>query len=87
MYKWKPNEYEEKLIEIIEEAKEYCKGELELDNFDGEWYALDYRADLEGALSIDNEKYNDPVITDEDAEEYKVNIIKCCDYCDISYVG
>ena len=86
MSKWTPNEYEEKLIKIIEEAKEYCNGELELDNFDGEWYALDYRADLEGALSIDNEKYNTPVITDEDAKEYNVDVIKCLDYCDVLYV-
>ena len=87
MSKWKPNEHEEKLIEVIEEAKKYCNGELELDNFDGEWYALDYRADLEQALSIDKAIYNIPVITDEVAQEYNIDIIKCCDYCDVSYVG
>ena len=87
MSKWIPNEYEEKLIEIIEEAKEYCNGELELDNFDGKWYALDYRSDLEGAFSINEEKYCNPIITDRHAKEHNVDVIRCCDYCDISYVG
>lgn len=87
MFNYKFNDNEKKFINMLEEAKRYVKGELELDNFDGEWFAMDYRADWEGAFPIETKPYNKPLITDEEAEEKGVNIIRCCDECDISYVG
>ena len=90
------NEKEMELIEKIREAKQYVKGEIELDLRESEdedddtidgWYALDYQKDWEYALSIDNDKYDDPIITAEEAEKYNVNVVKCCDYLDILYVG
>ena len=81
------NENEIKFIAMIETAKSYVRGELELDNFDGEWFAMDYREDLEGAFPIEIKPYDKPIITDEEAEEKGIDIIKCCDECDISYVG
>lgn len=80
------NDNEKKFIDILEEAKGYVKGELELDCEDGEWYARDYRKDFEYAFSIEKEPYDNPLITDEEAKEKDINIIKCCDYCDIAYV-
>lgn len=81
------NSNEKKFIEKINEAKRYAKGELELDNFDGEWYAMDYREDFECAFPIEAEQYDEPLITDEEAEEKDIDIIKCCDECGIFYVG
>lgn len=80
------NKYEEMFIELIEEAKHYVKGELELDCVDGGWYAMDYREDFEAALPIEANHYDLPLITVEEAESHGVDIIKCCDICDISYV-
>ena len=86
------DENTKELIEKIEEAKQYCKGELELDLFDNDeygygWYAMDYREDLEAAFPIDNNKYDKPLIAEEFAESYNINVRKCCDLCDIYYVG
>ena len=81
------NENEKVFIETLEKAKRFVKGELELDNFDGEWFAMDYRPELKGAFPIEVKPYDKPLVTDEDAEEKGINITKCCDECDISYVG
>ena len=80
------NNNEKKFIDIINEAKRYVKGDLELDNFDGKWFAMDYREDLESAFDIEAEQYNKPLITDEEAEENNIDIIKCCNECGIFYV-
>ena len=83
----KLNKNEKNFVETLEKAKRFVKGELELDNFDGKWFAMDYRKDLEGAFCIETEPYDKPLITDEEAEEKGIDITKCCDACDISYVG
>lgn len=80
------NDNEKKFIDIINEAKRYVKGELELDCVDGEWYAMDYREELEGAFPIEAKQYALPLIRNEEAESKGIDIIKCCDECDISYV-
>ena len=77
------NNHEKNFIENINEAKRYIKGELELDRIDGEWFAMDYREELECAFPIEGF----PLITDEEAERKGINIIKCCDECGIYYVG
>lgn len=81
------NKNEIAFIETLEKAKHCVKGELELDNFDSEWFAMDYRTELEGAFPIETKPYDTPLITEEDAKEKDIDIIKCCDACDISYVG
>ena len=92
MYKF--NEYEKALIKVIEEAQEYCKGELELDFYNDHeeehlngWYAMDYRPEYESAFFIHENGYGEkPLISGETADKNNVNVVKCCDYCDISYV-
>lgn len=74
-------------IDLLEEAKKYVKGELELDCFEGKWYAMDYREDLEGAFPIEAKGYNHAIITDNEAKRVGIDIKKCCDICGISYVG
>jgi hypothetical protein len=83
------NENEKKFVAALKEAEKCVKGELELDyEFEnGEWFARDYRGDLEGAFSIEAEQYNEPIITDKEAKEKGIDIIKCCDACDIAYVA
>lgn len=81
------NDNEKKFIDIINEAKRYVKGELELDCVDGEWYAMDYRKELEGAFPIEAKQYVLPLIRNEEAKHKGIDIIKCCDECDISYVA
>ena len=78
---------EETLMLVIEDAKRYCKGELELDLNDDVWEAWDYREDLEGAFSIDIKGFNDNIITESEAERLGIDVRKCCDVCNISYVG
>jgi len=80
------NDNEKEFIEIIEAAKRYCKGELELDCVDDEWYAMDYRADFAAAMPIEHDIYDLPLITVEEAERNGIDVIKCCDACDVSYV-
>ncbi len=81
------NENEKKFIGLLEEAKRYVKGELELDCFDDEWYAMDYRADFEEARPIEYDIYKLPFITVEEAERKGIDVIKCCDACDVAYVA
>lgn len=81
------NDNENEFIAMLEKAKRYVKGELELDCFDGEWYAMDYREDLGGAIDIEAKQYNKPLITNEEAEKNGIDIIKCCNECDIYYVA
>ena len=78
---------ENRLVDIIENAKKYCKGELELDLVGDVWIAMDYRADLEGACSIDVKGFNDKIISVFEAETSGIDVRKCCDLCDVSYVG
>lgn len=83
-------ENEERLVQLIEEAKQYCKGELELDLFGDDtheygWYAMDYREDLEQAFPIDNRKYDKPLITEDFADEYGIDVKQICDLCHIYY--
>ena len=80
------NDNEKKFIKLLEEAMKYVDGELELDCVDGKWYAMDYRVDWGGAIPMGAEQYTLPLITDEEAKRKGIDIIKCCDACDISYV-
>ncbi len=84
MHKFNYNE--KNFIEILENVKRYVKGELELDDHDGEWFAMDYRADLQGAFYIDVAPYDKPLIIDEEAERKEIDIWRCCDYCNVSIV-
>lgn len=81
------NDHEKKLIDILNTAKGYVKGELELDCFDGEWFAMDYIEDREGAFPIEEWPYNRSVITAKEAKEKGIDVIKCCNECHIAYVG
>ena len=87
MFDYKLNNDEKRFIEILEKAKRYVKGELELDCDDGKWYAMDYRKDFECAFPIEAKGYDLPVITDDAAKRHGIDIIKCCDKCGIAYVG
>ena len=86
---WTPNAKERMLIEKIEVAKRYCKGELELDLFyndmfgDG-WYAMDYIESYGGAFPIDS--YEKPLIKVQTVRKYDIDVRKCCDYCGVAYV-
>lgn len=82
------NEKEKQLIDILEDAKKYCKGELELDlNDEGIWMAWDYREDLGGAFPIEAKGFNDRIISISEAENRGIDVRRCCDECGISYVG
>ena len=87
MFNWMPNKNEQQLILKIEAAKRHCKGYLEFDLFEDGWFAMDYREEFEAAVPIDSEKYDVPIITEETAQKYNIDVRKCCDYCDIYIVG
>lgn len=75
------------LIDIIEEAKTYVKGELELDCVDGVWIAMDYREDLGGAFPIELKGFNNRIINVSEAEASGIDVRMCCDHCGVAYVG
>ena len=75
------------LIDIIENAKRYVKGELELDLIDGVWVAMDYREELGGAFPIEIKGFNNRIITEHEANKYKLDVRACCDVFGIAYVG
>lgn len=79
------NPFELEFIERIEEARRYVIGELELDHFDGGWYAMDYREEFGQAFDI--KRYSDHFITDDDVKNQRIDVVKCCEYCGIYYVG
>lgn len=81
------NENERNFVELLEKAKRYVKGELELDCFDGEWFAMDYREDFGCAFPIETNGFDKPIITNKKAEVRNIDIVKCCDECGILYVG
>ena len=81
------NKNEKLFIDLLEEAKRYCKGELKLDCVDDEWYAMDYREDFEAAMPIESNIYSLPLITVEEAERKGIDVTKCCDECDVAYVA
>lgn len=80
------NDNEKRFIDMLNNAKKYVKGELELDWEDGEWFAMDYREDLDGAFPIKIKPYDKPIITDEEADNKQIDIVKCCDECGVYYV-
>lgn len=76
------------LINTIEDAKRYVKGELELDCVNDEvWVAMDYREDLGGAFPIEVKGFNNKIITVNEADKYNLDVRKCCDICGVFYVG
>lgn len=81
------NEDEKILIGILQNAKRYVKGELELDLVDGMWIAMDYRKDLEGAFPIDTKEITGRIISKSEAKALGINVQKCCDECNVLYVG
>ena len=85
--KAKFNKAEQDLIKQIEDAKRYCKGELELNHIpeDGGWIAMDYRIECQASFHL--EKYDKPLISDDDVKRNKINVVRCCDYCNVYYVG
>ncbi len=81
------NENEKLFIKAINEAKRYVNGELELNCIDGDWFARDYREELGGAFPIKANGFNVPFITEEEVENLMIDVVKCCNECDIAYVG
>ena len=77
----------ETLISIIEDAKRYVKGELELDLVEDVWIAMDYREDLGGAFPVEVKDFNNRIITAGEAKSRNIDVRKCCDICGIAYVG
>ena len=76
------------LIETIEFLKAYVSGELEMDLEHDGWYAKDYREEYEQAYPIKHPNYADnPVITVKEVEENRIDVRKCCDKCNVAYVG
>ena len=62
------------------------EGEIYLYCIYGKWYARDYREDLGGAFPIETETYINPIITNDEAEDKNIDIIKCCEMCGVYYV-
>lgn len=75
------------LIDIINKARCFVTGELELDYEDGAWYAKDYREESGGVFPINEKEYQNPIIYSEEIEEFNIDIVKVCDECHVYYVS
>ena len=84
---YKMNENEKVFTETLRMAERYVKGELELDNFDGEWFAMDYRKEFECAFPIEIAPFDKPLITDEEAEQKGIYIEECAEAVGAWIVG
>ena len=80
------NKRELELIDDIQSAESYVSrdNDLEMDFYDGGWYACEYNGDE--SKIMDNYS-NEPLITEEEIEKYNVNIYKVLDYCNVYYCG
>lgn len=80
------NKRELELIEDIQAAKSYVSedNDLEMDSYNDDWYACEYNGD---ESRIIDDYSNEPLITNEEIEKYKVNIYKVLDYCNVYYCG
>ena len=86
--KWIWNDNEKILIALIEEAKQYCEGELELFHDEDGWYARDYKPWLNESFVINKNDYDvQPLITDETIQNYKVDVDACCIRCNVYVCG
>lgn len=74
---------EEKFIELINKARDYVKGELELELFNDEWYARDYREESGCLFSIDIDGFDKPLITVREAKVRGIDVVKCCNRCNV----
>lgn len=78
----------EDFIKELKKAKQYCKGTLELDLNDwGEWKVLDYIEEFEAAMPIVHCDYDEPIITEDIANDNNIDVRKCCDIVGAYYVG
>ena len=80
------NKRELELIDDIQTAESYVSGDndLEIDSYNDGWYACEYNGD---ESRIMDSYSNEPLITNEEIEKYKVNIYKVLDYCNVYYCG
>lgn len=80
------NKRELELIDDIQAAKSYVSedNDLEMDSYNDDWYACEYNGD---ESRIMDGYSNEPLITNEEIEKYKVNIYKVLDYCNVYYCG
>ena len=88
------NKIEQALIDAIEHAKIFCKGELEMDYEDWHeneclngWYARDYREDLGGAFEIKAFGYDKPLINDKLIEMGNIDVDRCFVKCHVYVCG
>ena len=80
------NKREIQLIEDIQSAESCVSGDnnLEMDFYNGGWYAHEYNGDESRPL----DSYStDPLITENEIEEENVNEYAVFDYCDVYYCG
>lgn len=80
------NDKELELIDYIESAESYVSGdnELEMDFYNGGWYAHEYN----GGESRPLYDYStDPLITEKEIESANVDIYAVFNHCHVAYCG
>ena len=81
------SEREKKLIEDIESAIAFyisSDEELEMDLIDGGWYPCCYK---NGQSNVLTAYKNDPLITEDEAEEQNVDLEKVFNHCNVYHCG
>ena len=83
------NRKELQIINMINQAKAWisCGCELEIDLFNGGWYCMEYNAKRGEAIPMDYYIYKLPIITDQEADDWHVDMHKIFDYCKVAYCG
>lgn len=87
MFNRKLNNNEKEFITILKKIMQQINGELELNCINGKWYAMNYKEDIKCASPVEVSVCNQPLITTEIAKNKNINIIKCCNNCDVFYVA
>ena len=82
------NRKELQLISIINEAKSWVSYncELEVDKINGGWYAGEYDARY-GFRQFDYHQYKEPLITEDEVENYGIDMVKVFNHCHVAYCG
>ena len=77
------NENEKRFVEILEKARRYCAGELEVvfDFSNDAWWARDYKELWGGSYIIETDDFElRPLILASTAKTYHIDVEKCCNY-------
>lgn len=83
------NDNEKEFINKIEKLKKKCKGKMSFDyinrigSTNNDWYPTDLIIEKDNIFPVKDFDYNRPFITNKEAKEKNIDIIKCFEMCGV----